>query len=86
MTTGTFSFERLIEIGKVLKKAVSVPLVANIRDINHREGKRLLDAGYAGAYHAVRPGEGRDTPFKRKKRIRTIRVLKDVGLLQGNTG
>jgi biotin synthase len=84
MTTGTFSFERLIEIGKVLKKAVSVPLVANTRDINHREGERLLDAGYVGAYHAVRLGEGKDTPFKREKRIRTIGVLKDVGLLWMN--
>jgi biotin synthase len=84
MTTGTFSFERLIEIGQVLKKAVSVPLVANTRDINHREGERLLDAGYLGAYHAVRLGEGKDTPFKREKRIRTIKVLKDVGLLWMN--
>lgn len=84
MTTGTFSFERLIEIGKVLKKAVSVPLVANTRDINHREGERLLDAGYVGAYHAVRLGEGKDTPFNREKRLRTIRVLKDVGLLWMN--
>jgi len=84
MTTGTFSFERLIEIGQVLKKAVSVPLVANTRDINHREGERLIDAGYIGAYHAVRLGEGKDTPFKREKRIRTIKVLKDVGLLWMN--
>jgi biotin synthase len=84
MTTGTYSFERLIEIGKMLKKEVSVPLVANTRDINHREGERLLDAGYVGAYHAVRLGEGRDTPFKREKRIRTIRVLNDVGLLWMN--
>ena len=81
MTTGNFSFERLIEIGTVLKKAVSVPLVANTRDLNHREGEMLLNAGFVGAYHAVRLGEGRDTPFKREKRIRTIRVLKDVGLL-----
>jgi biotin synthase len=80
MTTGTFSFERLIEVGKVLKHAVSVPLVANTRDINHQEGERLLDAGFVGAYHAVRLGEGKDTPFKRDKRIRTIAVLKDVGL------
>jgi biotin synthase len=84
MTTGTFSFERLIEIGRLLKKAVAVPLVANTRDINHQEGGRLLEAGYVGAYHAVRLGEGKDTPFKREKRVRTIRVLKDVGLLWMN--
>jgi biotin synthase len=84
MTTGTFSFERLIDIGRLLKKTVHVPLVANTRDINRREGERLLDAGYVGAYHAVRLGEGKDTPFKREKRIRTIKVLKDVGLLWMN--
>lgn len=84
MTTGTFSFERLLEIGKWLRKEVTVPLVANTRDINQQEGERLLDAGYIGAYHALRLGEGKDTPFKREKRIRTITVLKEVGLLWMN--
>ena len=80
MTTGTFSFKRLLEIGRLLKKAVAVPLVANTRDINHSEGEALLEAGFVGAYHAVRLGEGRDTPLDRGKRIKTIGVLKDVGL------
>jgi len=80
MTTGTYSFERLLKIGSLLKKTVSTPMVANTRDINHMEGEKLLDAGFVGAYHAVRLGEGRDTPFKLQKRIRTITVLKDVGL------
>lgn len=84
MTTGTFSFERLLEIGRLLKKEVTVPLVANTRDITHREGEKLLEAGFVGAYHAVRLGEGEDTPFKREKRIQTIRVLNDVGLLWMN--
>ena len=80
MTTGTFSFERLLEIGRMLAKEVSTPLVANTRDITHREGEKLLDAGFVGAYHAVRLGEGRDTPFRVMRRIHTIRVLRDVGL------
>ncbi len=80
MTTGTYPFEKLLEVGRVLRKSVSTPLVANTRDINHQEGEKLLDAGFIGAYHAVRLGEGRDTPFKVEKRIRTIGVLKDVGL------
>jgi len=80
MTTGTYSFERLLETGRMLRDAVSTPLVANTRDINHKEGERLLDAGFVGAYHAVRLGEGRDTPFKVENRIRTITVLNDVGL------
>ncbi|MBB5348023.1 radical SAM protein [Desulfoprunum benzoelyticum] len=80
MTTGTFPFARLLEIGRRLKQEVTVPLVANARDINHAEGEQLLDAGFVGFYHAVRLGEGRDTPFNPQRRIETIRVLHDVGL------
>ena len=84
MTTGTYPFERLLEIGRLLRKEVAVPLVANTRDVNHREAEALLDAGFVGAYHAVRLGEGRDTPLRRDRRINTIRVFKDVGLLWMN--
>ena len=84
MTTGTYSFDRLLEIGRLLSQEVRTPLVANTRDINHREGEALLLAGFVGAYHAVRLGEGKDTPFKVEKRIRTINVLRDVGLLWMN--
>ena len=80
MTTGMYSFEKLLEIGRMLKAAVSTPLVANTRDIDHREGERLLEAGFVGFYHAVRLGEGKDTPFRRERRVETIRVLRDVGL------
>jgi biotin synthase len=80
MTTGTYPFKRLLEVGRRLRTETPVPLVANTRDINHREGEALLDAGFVGAYHAVRLGEGRDTPFNRDKRIQTIQVFRDVGL------
>ncbi len=80
MTTGTFGFERLIEIGRLLSKQISIPLVANTRDMSYKEAELLLDAGFVGAYHAVRLGEGKDTPFKRESRINTIRILNDVGL------
>ena len=80
MTTGTYPFARLLEVGRLLKNTVQVPLVANARDINHAEGEQLLDAGFVGFYHSVRLGEGTDTPFKPERRIQTIRVLHDVGL------
>ena len=80
MTTGTYSFERLLEIGELLGGAVATPLVANTRDITHREGEKLLAAGYVGCYHSVRLGEGRDTPFDPALRRRTIQVFRDVGL------
>ena len=80
MTTGTYPFRRLLDLGRLLKATVSTPLVANTRDMTHKEAEQLQDAGFVGAYHAVRLGEGRDTPFDKKKRIETIGVLKDVGL------
>ena len=80
MSTGTISFDSLLEIGRNLKREVNVPLVANARDINHTEGEMLVDAGFVGFYHAVRLGEGKDTPFNPERRIQTIRVLHDVGL------
>ena len=48
MTTGNFSFKRFLEIGRMLKKAVDVPLVANTRDINRKEGEALREAGFVG--------------------------------------
>lgn len=84
MTTGNYAFNRYLEIGRMLRRAVQTPLVANTRDINHREGEALREAGFVGAYHAVRLGEGRDTPLDPRKRIETIRVFKDVGLLWMN--
>jgi len=84
MTTGTYKLSKLIDIAKILRKEVATPLVANTRDITHTEGEKLLDAGFVGFYHALRLGEGKDTPFSVEKRLSTIRVLKDVGLLWMN--
>ncbi len=84
MTTGTLGFGRLLEIARLLSREVATPLVANTRDISHAEGEQLLDAGFLGCYHAVRLGEGRDTPFKVERRIETLQVFRDVGLLWMN--
>ena len=81
MTTGFYPFEKLLELGRLLKsEGVNVPLVANTRDITHQEGEALLEAGFSGCYHAIRLGEGRDTPFSPDRRRQTIQVIKDVGL------
>ena len=80
MTTGRYPFAKLLEIGSWLSREITVPLVANTRDINHQEGEALLAAGFQGFYHAVRLGEGRDTPFAVDSRIQTIRVITEVGL------
>ena len=80
MTTGQYSFDRLLDLGRWLSREVTVPLVANTRDISHKEGEALVEAGFKGFYHAVRLREGKDTPFSPDKRLATIRVIKDVGL------
>jgi len=80
MTTGFYPLEKLLEVGRLLSREVSMPLVANTRDITHAEGEALLGAGFVGCYHAVRLGEGRDTPFSPEKRRQTIQVFRDVGL------
>jgi len=84
MTTGTYDLSKLMDMAKILRKEVTTPLVANTRDITHAEGERLLDAGFIGFYHAIRLGEGKDTPFPVEKRLGTIKVIKDVGLLWMN--
>ncbi len=84
MTTGRYPFERLLEVGAWLSQEVTVPLVANTRDINHQEGEALLANGFQGFYHAVRLGEGKDTPFPVETRIQTIKVITEVGLKWAN--
>ncbi len=81
MTTGDYPFSRLLALGRLLSSRVETPLVANTRDITHKEGEALLAAGFSGFYHAVRLGEGRDTPFPESRRLKTIQVIRDVGLL-----
>lgn len=80
MTTGTYKFSDLLRVGKMLSSYTDIPLIANTKDLNHKEAEALLDAGFIGAYHAIRLGEGVVTPFKVEKRINTLKVLNDVGL------
>ena len=67
----------------MLKKQINVPWCQHER-YQPQEGEALMEAGFVGAYHAIRLGEGRDTPLKPEKRLNTIRVLSDVGLLWMN--
>lgn len=80
MTTGTYSFERFLELGKELSARTKVPLVANTRDVSPKEADALLASGFKGFYHALRLGEGRDTPLSPQVRKRTIRNVVDAGL------
>lgn len=82
MTTAGFDFDRYINIGEAVRKAVSprVPLVANIDDFGSAEAQELVDRGFTAIYHAVRLREGKDTQIDPKTRIATIQHAKGAGL------
>jgi biotin synthase len=85
MTTHDYPFSKYIEISKGvrLKLKPETVMIANIGDFEYKEGKQLKEAGYAGIYHAVRMGEGRDTKIDPQVRLNTIRAAREAGLLIG---
>jgi biotin synthase len=85
MTTHDYPFEKYIETSKEVRKSLKpeTVMIANIGDFGYEEGMQLKDAGYAGIYHAVRMGEGRDTKIDPKVRLKTIRAAQEAGLLIG---
>lgn len=85
MTTGDYPLSKFVETSKELRfklKPDSV-MIANIGDIGISDAKRVREAGYAGIYHAVRMGEGRDTNIAPETRVKTVEAAREVGLLIG---
>ncbi len=82
MGTGDYPMARFIEVGQEVRRHLrpETPLVANVGDLNPTTARRIKDAGFCAAYHAVRMGEGRDTGITVERRLRTFRVVKDAGL------
>jgi biotin synthase len=82
MTTANYPFDRYIEIGKAVRKALSpdMPMVANIGDFGPEEAGELLNAGFQGAYHVFRLREGRDTGIDPEVRLRTLKTIRDSNL------
>lgn len=85
MSTADYPFERFIEVSREIRAALDpeTVLVANIGDFDGREAKRLKDCGFAGIYHAVRLGEGRDTRIPVERRLQTFRNAEEAGLRLG---
>ncbi len=82
MTTGGYDFNKLVDIGKQVKKNLSpqMPLVANIGDFGPSEAQALAEAGFTAIYHAIRLREGEDTSIDPNERKRTIKSAQDAGL------
>jgi biotin synthase len=85
MTTHDYSFWKYIEISKEVRSKLKpeTVMIANIGDFGYKEGRQLKEAGYAGIYHAIRMGEGRDTQINPETRLNTIKSAHDAGLLIG---
>jgi biotin synthase len=85
MTTHDYPFEKYIEISKEVRKKLKpdTVMIANIGDFVYEEGRRLMEAGYTGIYHALRMGEGRDTQIDPKTRLNTIQSARETGLFIG---
>jgi biotin synthase len=85
MVTGDYPFGKYIETAQEVRAGLKpgTVLVANTGDFGLAEGKRLKEAGFAGIYHAVRMGEGKDTNIPPETRRMTIQAAQEAGLLVG---
>ncbi|MEW6571858.1 MAG: radical SAM protein [Nitrospirota bacterium] len=85
MSTGDYPFGKFAEISHEVRRKLKsdTVMIANIGDFGYKEGKRLKEAGYAGIYHAIRMGEGKDTTIDPKTRFDTIEAAREAGLIIG---
>jgi biotin synthase len=85
MSTADYSFEKFVEVSQEIRRSLRADtvLVANVGDFDMKQAGRLKDTGFAGIYHAVRLGEGRDTRIPVERRLETFINAREVGLLLG---
>lgn len=85
METADYPFDDFLEMGRTVRKALKtdIPLIANAGDFGRTQADELVDAGFAGVYHAIRMGEGRDTSIPVRRRIETIEHAQEAGLKVG---
>ena len=85
MTTAQYSFDKYIEFAQEIRRVLKrdTLLIANIGDLNKGRARKLKETGFAGIYHALRLGEGKDTLLKPEARLRTFQYAKEEGLKLG---
>jgi biotin synthase len=85
MITANYPFAKYLEVAGEVRQALrpQTPLVANIGDLSLPQAQQLKRTGFAGIYHAVRLGEGRDTSIPVERRLRTMQHAREAGLLIG---
>ncbi len=85
MTTAHYPLSLFLEISQEVRKNLhpSTLMIANVGDQTLENARKIKDAGYAGVYHAMRLGEGKDTGLNPAARIQTMRNFKEAGLVVG---
>ncbi len=85
MATAQYPFGKFVDVGAEVRRDLDdeTVLIANFGDMSVDQATRLKEAGFAGVYHALRLGEGRDTNFDPDARIETMRNVKEAGLSLG---
>lgn len=82
MTTVEYDPEEFLRVGRAVREKLpaSIALVANTGDFDLDYALRLKEAGFTGAYHIVRLGEGVDTGLRPEDRERTLEAIRQAGL------
>lgn len=81
-TTEHYGAARLRKLAKAVRAVLppTCALVANTGQMTVEEIRCLGEAGVSVMYHALRLGEGRDTPFDPAERIRVLACIREAGL------
>jgi biotin synthase len=85
MTTAHYPLSRFLDIAREVRAKLrpETVMIANVGDQSSADAVRLKEAGFAGVYHALRLGEGRDTGIDPEKRKQSIRIFQEAGLIVG---
>ena len=81
-TTEHYGTERLCGLAREVRAVLpeTCALVANTGQMDKEEIRRLREAGVRVMYHALRLGEGKDTPFDPGERRAALTRIRDAGM------
>jgi biotin synthase len=85
MTTAHYPFELFLEMSQEIRRHLQpeTVMIANVGDQPPSHCRQLREAGYNGAYHALRLREGVDTSLSPLTRKASIRNFQEAGLVVG---
>ena len=81
-TTEFYSVDMLINFTHEIREKIpgNYEIVFNTGELDLFTAKMISENGIYGCYHALRLGEGIDTPFDKKTRIDTMKAISSSGL------